>query len=74
MAMHHEYCMEHYDYLKNPPKFVIYIGMNTCSDMKDEIVGYQAPFLVEAYYDDTILGFPVYRTIDHNGWKIYRDE
>ena len=69
MAMHHEYCMEHRDCMKNPPKFVVYIGQDTYCDMRDESTS-----MHNAYYDNTILGFPVYRTIDHNGWKIYRDE
>ena len=68
MSMHHDYCTKHVDYLKNRPKFAIYVGMDTYMDMKTEISGGQAQF------DDNILGFPVYRTIDHNGWKIYREE
>lgn len=72
-----EYCSNNSDYMTNPPKYVIYMGLDTYCEMKDEISNenkgaHHENYIVEAYYNDTIFGFPIYRAVDHDHWEIYR--
>ena len=68
-----EYCSNNYDYMTNPPKYVIYMGLDTYYEMKDEIIpGPHTSYVTEAYYNDTLFGFPIYRVVDHDHWEIYR--
>jgi hypothetical protein len=68
--------MENYDSLKNPPEFVIYIGIDLFHDLKREISDRVPHYMTDWVENDEIYGFPVYTVANgnHNFWEIYRKE
>lgn len=70
MILRREHFMD--DRNAKEPVFNIYMGTKLHANMISELRGEVSTFGYEMYHHNTLFGYPIYRVIDHDFWRVFK--